>query len=108
MAEVHATVAAVHGIAAALQPLGKAVIINAGARLSQDPALALVPFKTFFAGLNDIPNVIWYFEAWNSTLDLSTALFMAERGMPKLIHWFGARHELNWLQRCVCIDDLAV
>ena len=33
MAEVHATVAAVHGIAAALQPLGKAVIINAGARL---------------------------------------------------------------------------
>ena len=91
LAEVHATVTAVHSIAAALRPLGKAVIVNAGARLSQDPVAALVPFKTFFASLNDIPNIIWYFEAWNSTLDLSTALFMAEQRMPKVIHWFGAK-----------------
>ena len=37
-----------------------------------------------------IDNILWYFEAWNSTRDLSTALFMKERNMPKIIHWFGA------------------
>ena len=89
-AEVEATIKAVHSVAATLKPLGKAVIINAGARLSQDPSAALVPFPQFFERFDDIENIMWYFEAWNSTLDLSTALFMQQRKMPKLIHWFGA------------------
>ena len=38
---------------------------------------------------DDIENILWYFEAWNSTADLSTALFMKDKGMPKIIHWFG-------------------
>ena len=33
---------------------------------------------------------MWYYEVWNSSRDLSTALFMQQRGMPKIIHWFGA------------------
>lgn len=90
MAEVEATIAAVHTVANALEPLEKAVIINAGARLSDDQTKVLIPFIDFFQRFDTIPNILWYFEAWNSTLDLETALFMKERGMPKLIHWFGA------------------
>ena len=58
-AEVEATIKAVHSVAATLKPLGKAVIINAGARLSQDPSAALVPFPQFFERFDDIENIIW-------------------------------------------------
>jgi len=47
MAEVEATIAAVHTIAAALRPLGLAVIINAGTRLTEDSSTVLVPFNDF-------------------------------------------------------------
>jgi hypothetical protein len=89
VAEVEATIAAVHTVASALEPLQKAVIINAGARISDDQTKVLVPFADFFDRFDDIPNLLWYFEAWNSTLDLETALWMKDRGMPKVIHWFG-------------------
>jgi hypothetical protein len=116
--EVEATITAVRDIAAKLLPLDMAVIINAGARLSHDPAKALMPFDKFFSHFADIPNILWcdsfipstttmrcdccgtlipfmmgvcrYFEAWNSTQDLSTALFMQKQAMPKIIHWFGS------------------
>jgi len=39
---------------------------------------------------DEVENIMWYYEAWNSSRDLSTALFMQQRGMPKIIHWFGA------------------
>ena len=58
--EVQATVTAVRTIAAKLLPLQKAVIINAGARLTQDRAAALMPFDVFFTHFNDIPNILWY------------------------------------------------
>jgi hypothetical protein len=47
MAEVKATITAVNTIAATLKPLGKAVIINAGARLSEDTSAVLMPFTEF-------------------------------------------------------------
>ena len=46
--------------------------------------------RTLDERFDSIENILWYFEAWNSTLDFSTALFMQERKMPKIIHWFGA------------------
>lgn len=88
--EVQANIDAVMDIAGGLWELPKAVIVNAGARLTQDPAEALVPFKEFYEKIDPVLNMIWYFEAWNSTEDLTTALFMRERKMPKLIHWFGS------------------
>ena len=47
MAEVEATIAAVHMIAAQLRPLGLAVVINAGTRLTEDPSTVLMPFAEF-------------------------------------------------------------
>jgi hypothetical protein len=47
MAEVKATITAVNTIAATLKPLGKAVILNAGARLSEDTSAVLMPFTEF-------------------------------------------------------------
>ena len=47
MAEVEATIVAVRTIAAALRPLGLAVIINAGTRLTEDASTVLIPFADF-------------------------------------------------------------
>lgn len=47
MAEVEATIAAVHAVAAALRPLGIAVIINAGTRLTENASTVLIPFADF-------------------------------------------------------------
>ena len=59
LAEVEATISAVHTIASILQPLSKAVIINAGARLTDDPDAALIPFNSFYERFDNISNLLW-------------------------------------------------
>ena len=88
---------AIRRIGRRLLKADKALIINSGRvqpNANGSPGRAgehcLLPWSEFLAGVKTVPNLIWFREAWNASLELPTALTLLREGVPKLIHYFGS------------------
>eukprot|EP01065_Artemidia_motanka_P033244 TRINITY_DN40216_c0_g1_i1.p1 TRINITY_DN40216_c0_g1~~TRINITY_DN40216_c0_g1_i1.p1 ORF type:complete len:449 (+),score=108.82 TRINITY_DN40216_c0_g1_i1:72-1349(+) len=89
-ADSEATVSIVARLAERLRPQRKAVIVNSGRRLGGvDGERCLSPWDEFYGNLSAVPNLLWFFEAWNASQDLETAVRFMHDGVPKVVHYFG-------------------
>ena len=89
-ADSRANLAAITKVAARLARAKKAVIINSNRRVDDTDAEAcLVPWAEFLTGVKAIPNLIWFREVFNASLEMPTAYALLEAGIPKFVHAWG-------------------
>jgi hypothetical protein len=89
-ADSRANLAAITAVATRLARAKKAVIINSNRRVDDtDHEACLVPWAEFLSGVKAIPNLIWFREVFNASLEMPTAYALLKAGIPTFVHAWG-------------------